>query len=165
MNKQSIYIETTIISYLAAKPSRDIIVQAHQQITHDWWDYEKDNFKLFVSEIVLQEIQVGDKEAANRRKSLIKGIEVLELKDRISKLARKLAKYLNIPPKSQLDAVLLSFAIEYQIDYLLTWNCSHLANGFIISRLKKFEQLSSRTIPVIVTPEELLLGGEKFEMD
>ena len=165
MEKPTLYLETTILSYLAARPSRDIIVQAHQQITWDWWESERENYELYISEIVLQEIMGGDPEAAERRQSFISNLAILDMSDAVRNLAYELAKFLNLPQRAELDALHLSFAIEYEMDYLLTWNCSHLANGLIISRLKKIELETSRLVPVIITPEELMSGGEENEMD
>ncbi|MCK4417970.1 MAG: type II toxin-antitoxin system VapC family toxin, partial [Candidatus Latescibacteria bacterium] len=161
----TLYLETTILSYLAARPSRDIIVQAHQQITWDWWESERENYELYISEIVLQEIMGGDPEAAERRQSFISNLAILDMSDAVRNLAYELAKFLNLLQRAELDALHLSFAIEYEMDYLLTWNCSHLANGLIISRLKEFELETSRLVPVIITPEELMSGGEENEMD
>lgn len=164
MNKPTIYIETTVISYLAAHPSRDIIVQAHQQITWEWWKAQRLNYELYISGVLLQEIMKGDIDAVTRRKSFIKDLAVLDISDEVRNLAVELTKFLNLPQRAELDALHLSFAIEYGIDYFLTWNCSHLANGRIISKLKEFELKESRIVPVIVTPEELI-GGEEYEMD
>jgi len=160
LERPTLYIETTILSYLAARPSRDIIVQAHQQITWDWWESYREHYELYISEIVLQEIMAGDPEAAERRRSFINNLAILDISDAVRNLARELANFLNLPQRAELDALHLSFAIEYEIDYLLTWNCTHLANGWIISRLKAFELETSRLVPVIVTPEELMSGGE-----
>lgn len=164
MEKPTLYVETTVLSYLAARPSRDIIVQAHQQITWDWWESERENYELYISEIVLQEIVEGDPIAAQRRESFMGNLVILDMSDAVRNLARELEKFLNLPKRAELDALHLSFAIEYEINYLLTWNCSHLANGLIISRLKEFELKTSRVTPVIVTPEELISGGEENEM-
>jgi len=164
LEKPTLYLETTILSYLASRPSRDIIVQAHQQITLDWWESKRENFELYISEIVLLEIKEGDTEAAKRRESFITDLAILNMSDAVRNLAPKLTKFLNLPKRAELDALHLSFAIEYEMDYLLTWNCSHLANGLIISRLKTFELETSQSVPVIVTPEELMTGGEESEM-
>ncbi len=160
MKISTVYIETTILSYLAARPSRDIIVQAHQQITWDWWEYQRGNYNLYISEIVLQEIIRGDIEVAKRRESFISNISILDMSEAVQELSLELIQFLKLPRNAELDALHLSFAIEYEMNYLLTWNCSHLANGLIISKLKKFELKQSRLMPVIVTPEELMSGGE-----
>ncbi len=165
MEKPTVYIETTILSYLAARPSRDIIVLAHQQITRDWWELERKNYNLYISEMVLGEIIKGDSDAAKRRRLLIEDISILDTSDTIPDLARRLIEFLNLPKSAEPDALHLSYSIEYEMDYLLTWNCSHLANGFIISKLKEFELEILHSIPVIVTPEELMTGGERIEVD
>ena len=165
MEKSTIYIETIILSYLAARYSRDIIVQAHQQITWDWWESQRKNYELYISEIVLQEIMGGDSEAAKRREAFSNNLAILDMSDAVRNLAHELTNFLNLPKRAELDALHISFAIEYEIDYLLTWNCSHLANGLIISKLKEFEYKTSRLMPVIVTPEELISGGEENEVD
>ncbi|ODS42556.1 MAG: hypothetical protein MSIBF_04380 [Candidatus Altiarchaeales archaeon IMC4] len=164
MKKPTLYIETTILSYLASRPSRDIIVQAHQQITQDWWDSQRKNYELHISAIVLQEIARGDPDASKRRELFTDDLAILDVSDAVRNLAKELVKFLNLPQRAELDALHLAFAIEYDMDYLLTWNCSHLANGFIMSRLKEFEAKTLRSVPVIVTPEELNSTGEDNEM-
>ncbi|OIN95623.1 hypothetical protein AUJ66_08885 [Candidatus Desantisbacteria bacterium CG1_02_38_46] len=159
MKKPTLYFETTIISYLAARPSRDIIVQAHQQITADWWESCRQQYELYISEMVIQEIAIGNGEAVKRRQSFISSLKILNLTDEVHQLAKELAKFLRLPKRAEIDALHLGFAIEYEMDYLLTWNCSHLANGGIIGKLKEYELEGGRPVPVIVTPEELLSGG------
>ena len=113
----------------------------------------------------MQEIKEGDIETAKKRETFIGDLAILNMSDAVRDLARELAKFLNLPRRAELDALHLSFAIEYKMDYLLTWNCSHLANGLIISRLKQFESETSRSVPVILTPEELMSGGKENEVD
>jgi predicted nucleic acid-binding protein len=165
MNKSSIYLETTILSYLAARPSRDIIIQAHQQITWDWWESQKDNYDLYISEMVIQEIMDGDSEAVKKRQLFAENIPVLKISAGIRDLASDLIKFLRLPQRAEPDAIHLAFAINYEINFLLTWNCAHLANGLVINKLKNFEIKTASSIPVIVTPEELLSGGEDYAMD
>jgi len=165
LKNSTVYIETTILSYLASIPSRDIIVQAHQQITWEWWNNYRKNYDLYISPIVIQEISRGDIEASKKRKKFINNISILQISDNITELALKLIKFLGLPKKAELDALHLAFAIDYSIDYLLTWNCNHLANGVFIKKLKQFESKESRVIPVILTPEELMTGGKENEME
>ncbi len=165
MNKPTLYLETTVPSYLAARPSRDIVIQAHQQITWDWWKSCKENYEVYISEIVLKEIAGGDQKVAKKRHTFVKDLEILDLSEDVYQLARDLAVFLRLPKRAEMDALHLSFAVEYELDYLLTWNCAHLANGAIIRRLKKFESDHTRFVPVIVTPEELMIGGYENEMD
>lgn len=158
--KSSLYLETTIPSYLAARPSRDLIVAAHQQITHDWWLQERDNFALFISEAVLDEINSGDSDASTRRQSFVENLFILTLTDEVASLAEEYQNQLKLPLNAQLDALHLAYAVIYEIDYLLTWNCKHIANGVIIQRLQTINITSNRHTPIIVTPEELFASSE-----
>ncbi|MFQ5752721.1 MAG: type II toxin-antitoxin system VapC family toxin, partial [bacterium] len=121
--KATVYIESTIVSYLAAKPSRDLIVAAHQQLTMEWWDLICPQVDCFVSAFVIQEISAGDEEAANKRIEIVKDIPVLELNHEIQKLAQRYFDSLDIPEKARLDASHLAIAVWHEIDYLLSWNC------------------------------------------
>ena len=154
--RSSLYLESTIPSYLAAHPSRDLIVAAHQQITHDWWQQARRNFDLYISEAVLEEIHAGDADAASRRQSFVEGLSILALTDEVAALAEEYHSRLGLPPGAQLDGVHLAYAVVYEIGYLLTWNCKHLANGVIIQRLQTINLSLGCFTPVIVTPGELL---------
>jgi hypothetical protein len=158
--KSSLYLETTIPSYLASRPSRDLIVAAHQQITHDWWLQERDNFTLFISEAVLDEISSGDPDASMRRQSFVEDLSILTLTDEVATLAKDYQNQLELPLNAQLDALHFAYAIIYEIDYLLTWNCKHIANGVIIQRLQTINMATNRHTPIIVTPEELFASPE-----
>jgi len=140
-------------------------VQAHQQVTWDWWEWHRRHYALYISEIVYQEISQGDPNAVKRRESYIADLPILELTDSVRTMAKGLIEFLNLPERAKPDALHVSFAIEYQPDFLLTWNCAHLAHGVIIGTLKEFERKSGRSVPVIITPEELMEGGEEIEMD
>ncbi|HSB05557.1 MAG TPA: type II toxin-antitoxin system VapC family toxin [Thermodesulfobacteriota bacterium] len=156
MNKPSLYLESTIISYLAAYPSRDLIVAAHQQITHEWWDQVRPKFNNYISQAVLDEISIGDPDAASRRRALAAGLPILALTEEVELLAEEYVSKLGLPRGAQLDAVHLACAVFYEVDYLLTWNCAHLANGLVIKRLQRVNAALGRSTPVIATPEELL---------
>jgi predicted nucleic acid-binding protein len=152
----SLYLETTIPSYLGARPSRDLIVAAHQQITHEWWAQAKVKFDLYISQAVLDEIILGDEEAAARRLDFIKDLPILPLTDNTKTLAGEYITKLRLPQKASLDAVHLACAVENELDYLLTWNCKHLAHGEIIQRLQVVNLSLGLPTPIILTPEELL---------
>jgi hypothetical protein len=156
------YLETTILSYLSAHPSRDLIVAGHQQITYEWWNTAKDKFRLFISEAVLEEIAKGDPDAIIRRKEIAKGLSVLRINDDVRMFAGIYEKRLEIPDQAKPDVIHIAFAVAYKMDYLLTWNCSHIANGKTIKKLISINQDMGRPIPIILTPEELLEGGEKI---
>ena len=154
--KSSLYLESTIPSYLAAHPSRDLIVAAHQQIAHDWWQQARGDFEVHISEAVLEEISAGDPDAASRRQGFVEGLSILSLTDEVAALAEEYQSRLGLPPGSQLDALHLAYAVVYEMAYLLTWNCKHLANGVIIQRLQTINVSLGRFTPIIVTPEGLL---------
>ncbi|PDO09205.1 MAG: hypothetical protein BLM47_13915 [Candidatus Reconcilbacillus cellulovorans] len=139
--KETVYIETTIPSYLAARPRRDVVVAGHQQITHDWWIHHKERFDLFISEAVIQEAVKGDPDAASRRMRYIADIPLLPITGEIIELAKQYLALLSIPLKSALDAVHLACCVKHKMDFMLTWNCKHLAHGD--ARLKSRHRESS----------------------
>lgn len=154
--KESIYLETTIVSYYTSKPSRDIIVLAHQEITQEWWPKAVRKFNVFISEIVIEEAGMGDEEAAKKRLEELKSFPHLELSDKVENLAQVYMERLEIPEKSFRDAAHLAVASVYDIDYLVTWNCAHLANGEVIKKLMKINKSFDIQTPIICTPEELM---------
>lgn len=158
----SVYLETTVPSYLAAKPSRDLIVAAHQQITREWWQDARDRFELFVSEAVVAEIRLGDPEASARRLHLVGDLPRLELNDAVRSLVELYDENLGLPTQAKVDVLHIAFAVGYGMDYLLTWNCTHIANGEVIRRLQELNREIDQATPIILTPE-LSLGdlGEK----
>ena len=159
-SKPTLYLESTIISYLAAHPSRDLIVAAHQQITREWWDRARLKFDLYISQAVLDEISVGDPDAVSRRLALAAKLPILALTETVETLAKQYLNKLGLPRGASLDVVHLASAVVYEMDYLLTWNCAHLANGLVIKRLQKVNAILGRPTPIIATPEELLESPE-----
>jgi hypothetical protein len=154
--KPAVYIETTVISYLTARPSRDLIVAAHQQLTVDWWENARANVECFISPFVIQEASRGDKDAAQRRIEAISDIPVLELNDEIRELATKYFVAISIPEKAKVDAFHLSVAVWHRMDYLLSWNCKHIASGRVRKTLQEVNEAIGIRTPVICTPEELM---------
>ena len=126
--KQKVYLETSIISYLAARPSRDIIIAAHQELTNEWWENRRKRFDVFVSQLVIQEAKAGDKNAAQKRLDILEQMPLLELNEKVISLARILMGEV-IPPKAVEDALHIAVATIHGMDYLLTWNCKHIANA------------------------------------
>lgn len=155
-----VYLETTIPSYLTARMSRDIIVAAQQQLTHEWMNEAAFHYELFISEAVLDECKAGDAEAARRRVEVIEHIPVLRISDEVVRLALVYHKLLDIPEKAKVDALHLSAAVIYEMDYLLTWNCKHLAHGEIRTKLHRYNKEHGLHEPVIVTPQELMRRDE-----
>jgi hypothetical protein len=129
--KAKVYIETTIPSYLAARPSRDSLIAAHQRLTRDWWESRGPAFDLYVSEPVLEEAAAGDATLARKRLELLADVRVLALTEGILKLAESLVTDGPIPPKAAGDALHIAVATSYACEYLLTWNCRHIANAEI----------------------------------
>lgn len=154
--KPRLYLETSIISYLAALPSRDLIVAAHQQITHEWWTEQRHRYDLFVSELVIREIKLGDQNAARRRLSLVDAIPVLGVGIEAVVLGRQLQKYAKLPAKAGVDSLHISLVALQQMDYLLTWNCRHIANTRTRRAIDEILKMREMPSPTIVTPEELL---------
>lgn len=152
----TVYLETTIPSYLVARPSRDLVIAGHQQITHDWWERASSQFELVVSEAVLREIQAGDPNAAAERLRVVEGLKILPLSAEVRSVAGIYAQRLALPNRAATDLLHLAFAVAYEIDYLVTWNCAHIANGQVIRRLLQVNGELRRSTPIIVTPEELL---------
>ena len=152
----SVYIETTIPSYLAARPSRDLIVAARQQTTHDWWQTAPERFDLSVSEAVLQEIRAGDPETAARRIEFVRGLPVLDINDEVDLLVELYEKRLGLPSRAKTDIVHIAVSVFYELDYLATWNCAHIANGHVIRRLMAVNNELGRFTPILLTPDELL---------
>jgi predicted nucleic acid-binding protein len=153
--KPSIYIESSIPSYLTARASRDLVKAAHQQITQEWWE-RKGSFELFISEVVIQEISQGDQEAAQRRLDTVDKVSVLALEEDALVFARKLITAHLLPDKAQLDALHIAIAAYNGMDYLLTWNCKHIANAVMRPKIEQMCRTMGLVPPVICTPEELL---------
>jgi hypothetical protein len=154
--KPRVYIETTIPSYLTAFPSRDIVICAHQQLTKEWWLESKAKFETFISEAVMEEIRQGDVSASEKRMSMISGLTVLSLNDDVRELVHFYDSKLGLPKKAKTDILHIAFAVSYEMDYMLTWNCAHLANGGVMRKLLDLNGFINRYTPLIVTPEELL---------
>ncbi len=159
----TVYLETTIISYLAARPSRDLVIAGHQQITHDWWRTSRDRFDLYVSEAVLREIRAGDPDAVARRLAFVDELPILAVSEAVRGLVKEYDARLGLVGRARADLPHFAFAVAYEMDYLLTWNCAHIANGEMIRRLLKVNAELNRFTPLIVTPEAVLepLEGEE----
>ncbi|MEO5334111.1 MAG: type II toxin-antitoxin system VapC family toxin [Magnetococcus sp. YQC-5] len=153
--KPRLYLETSIISYLAALPSRDLIVAAHQQITHEWWAERRDRYELFVSDLVIQEAQCGDPNAADRRMAIVNRLQCLSINEQVRFLAREIIRAGCLPSKAGDDAVHIALAAVHGMDYLLTWNCRHIANALTRQRITENFRRYGVVASVISTPEEL----------
>ena len=156
MSPPRVYIETSVVSYLAARPSRDLIVAGHQQLTAEWWDRRRDLFQVFASALVLQEASFGDPEFARRRLEMLKGIRLLETHPEASQLAEVLMQRGPLPRKAEADAAHIALAAVHGMDYLLTWNCKHIANAEMQPALARICRARGYSLPVLCTPEQLM---------
>ena len=153
---KTIYIETSIPSYLTARPSRDVRTAAWRQITTQWWDQERPKYDLFTSELVLAEASAGDPDAAQRRLSSLEGILELALTDETKALASRLISDGGIPAHAQADALHIATACVHEIDFLLTWNCRHIDNAVQKPVVRAICDAAGYSCPEICTPLELL---------
>ena len=154
----TVYLETTIPSYLAAKPSRDLITAAHQQLTREWWQTRRAAFELYVSELVLQEAALGDPDLARDRLGYVAGIMSLAISPPAQALAGTLVDSGVLPAKAAADALHIGIAAANGVDYLLTWNIRHLANAAMRRRIEDACRSAGLVAPVLCTPEELMEG-------
>lgn len=154
--KPKVYIETSVISYLTARPSKNLIVAAYQQITNDWWENRRRDFALYISQFVIQEASAGDEKAAKKRLSKLKPIPILELKEPVFNLAEMLLVEKAIPENAKEDALHVAIAAYHGMDYLLTWNYKHIANAEMRSKIIDIIQFNDFECPVICMPEELM---------
>lgn len=159
--RRTVYIETRIISYLAARPRRDLIVAARQQLTHTWWRERRAAFDLYVSQVVLDEALAGDPEAAKRRAALVVDLPLLDITSVVADLAAALLERVPLPPRAGADAAHIAVAAYHGVDFLLTWNSTHIANAELRPRVERVCRESGYPAPVLCTPDQLM--GEKDE--
>ena len=154
--KPKVYVETTVVSYLIASPSRDVIVAAHQQITDEWWRTRRQSFDLFASQLVLREARAGDIDMAQRRLAALEDAALLEMTEEALALAERLITHGPVPRKTAEDAVHIALAVVNGLDYLVTWNCKHIANAKMRDRIDQVCRALGYELIIICTPEELL---------
>jgi predicted nucleic acid-binding protein len=152
------YLETSVISYLAARPSRDLVVAARQQLTHEWWRRRRPDFELYVSELVLAEVAAGDPEVAERRIEILAGLPSLTVTKEATDLGRFLVQSVGLPAKARADALHIALAACHGIEYLLTWNSTHIANAELRPRVEAACRRRGYEPPVLCTPDELMGG-------
>ena len=153
--KASVYIETTIVSYLVAEPTKDLVQAAHQQVTREWWA-RRDRFDLFVSAAVIAEARRGDVHAAARRVGALGGIPQLSAGRPVGTLVQSLLRAGALPTRERVDAVHVAIAAIHGVDYLLTWNLRHLANAALRGKIEETCRGAGLVPPIICTPEELM---------
>lgn len=129
VEKETVYLETTVVSYLAARPSRNVIRAAHQEITRAWWSERRQAFSLYISELVHREVRDGGPAAAEERVALVSSVPILMVTDEAVALAESLVAHGLVPRKAAADALHVALAAVNAMQYLLTWNCTHIANA------------------------------------
>ncbi|MCY7274096.1 MAG: type II toxin-antitoxin system VapC family toxin [Phormidesmis sp. CAN_BIN44] len=153
---ETVYIETSILGYLTARPSRDLVVAANIEITREWWDMRRSAFQLYSSQAVVKETSQGDTEIASRRLEIISNLALLDLNQSVLDLAEQFLEHSSLPAKADVDAVHIAAATVHGMDYLLTWNCKHIANAQIQRKLAEISLDVGYELPILCTPYELL---------
>jgi predicted nucleic acid-binding protein len=156
VKKPRLYLETTIVSYLTARPASDLNTAAHQQITVEWWDRKRKDFDIYISKLVTTEAASGDSGAAKRRLKLLRPLRQLAINKNVVHLARILRKTRCIPEKAADDAMHVAVAAVHHMHFLLTWNCTHINNVATIEEIQSVCAGEGYHCPVICTPDELI---------
>lgn len=157
----SVYIESSIISYLASRPSRDVVKAARQAITSDWWLNSKIQYEVYISALVEDEISGGDPMAAARRLQVVAGIQSIHITSKAQLLADVLVASKAVPSNSVRDALHIAIAATQGIDFLLTWNFKHINNAETKSLITRVIEADGWVCPILCSPEEL--GGNDYE--
>ena len=154
--KARLYIETTVPSYLVARSSKQLRLAADQEATKEWWEFHRQGYELFVSEVVLVEVGRGNAESAAARVAALRGIAVLDDLPAAKTLTELLLAEAIIPPVAAEDAFHLGLAAAHGMDYLLTWNCKHINNPMLRRRIERACAACGLECPVICSPAELM---------
>lgn len=154
--RQSVYIETTVLSYLTSRPSRDLLVAAHQQVTAEWWENGLPSFEAFISPLVIEEASRGDEAAARLRLEKIAGYAILEINEDVRRLAELYFDSIQIAEKARGDAYHLAVSAYHGMDFLVSWNFGHILNPRVKAVVQRINAAQGISTPLICTPEELL---------
>ncbi len=151
-----IYIETSIVSYLRQRASGQVVTAARQLLTRRWWEDERSNYDLVTSQYVIDEAADGEPRLARERLDTLADIPLLQLGPEIDAIAEEIMSRAILPPKAQVDALHIATSVHHRIDYLLTWNCTHIANARILPRIHGVLSDLRCFVPIICTPEEMV---------
>ena len=155
------YIETSIVSYLAGRPSRDLVVAGRQQLTHTWWEQRRAAFDLYISQVVLAEVRAGDPQAAQRRSGLVADLPLLDVTPAVAELAAALIDRVPLPPQAAADAAHIAVAAYHGMDFLMTWNVAHIANAALRRRVESVCREQGYEAPILCTPDELMEDADE----
>jgi predicted nucleic acid-binding protein len=153
---ETVYIETSILGYLTARSTNNLILAANIEVTKEWWKFHRRVFTLYISQVVLDEVARGDTEIAVQRLEMLDGVPLVELNQAVLNLSAQFLAQSNLPAKASDDAVHIAAATVHGLDYLLTWNCKHIANAQIQRKLAEISLDFGYQLPIICTPYELL---------
>ena len=153
---ETVYVETSILGYLTARSTKDLILAANIEITRDWWESRRDAFTLYASEAVLDEVAQGDAKIATQRLEILRDFPLLALNQSVQDLAVQFLARSSLPPKAKIDAIHIAAATIHGMDYLLTWNCKHIANAQIQGKLAETSLDFGYVLPIPCTPNELM---------
>jgi hypothetical protein len=156
MNLPKLYLETTIPSYLTARRSRELRLAAHQEVTEEWWTDHRHDYELYISDLVTDEVSDGDPGFATLRIAALAGIASLDVTWEVDELATRLLAGGLIPVKAAQDAFHVAVSAVHGMDFLLTWNCTHINNVNTIRRIESICSEAGFSCPVICSPDELL---------
>jgi len=154
--RPTVYVETSVISYLAARPSAQLVTAANQQVTFEFWELHRSRFDLYVSLAVVDECSAGDREVAARRVAMLEGLPVLDVSADVDSLAQALLASTGLPRGAEVDLIHISVAAVNRLDYLVTWNCRHIANPALRGRIEETCRACGHAPPLICTPVELI---------
>ena len=152
----TVYIETSVIGYLTSRPSRDLLTAANQQLTHDWWNERRGHFDIYISQFVIDECAAGDAIAAKGRLDVLTHARQLAVTGAVETLGEALIHRASLPEQAQVDALHISISAVHGMEYLLTWNCTHIANAVLRPRIEAVCRLHGYEPPIICTPQELM---------
>lgn len=156
MDIPTLYLETTVPSFLLAEPSRDLVASARQEITRAWWRRDHARFSVFISQTVLDEALCGNRAAAAKRREFLAQFPILIPTPEVQRLTELYLQHHIVPFEKPDDAIHLAFAAAYRVQFLCTWNFKHLANALVLQRLRNLNEKPRIFTPQVCTPEELL---------
>jgi len=154
--KSTVYVETTVPSFLTAYPANNLIVAGKQEVTRQWWEKRRAKYRIYISQYVLDETSSGDTQAAERRMVALRDIDLLEVDEEVLRLARVIIDAGLVPEKSATDAGHIAVAARHGMDFLITWNCTHIANAHTRPKIEATCRVLGYESPVICTPNELM---------
>jgi hypothetical protein len=154
--KPRLYLETTIPSYLVARRSHDPVLAGQQEATLRGGDQCRHNYQLCISQFVDSEAARGDPKMAAARGSKLNGILRLPVTKEALVLAEALIVPGLIPIKARVDAAHIGVATVHHLEYLLTWNCTHIRNPDTLWQIDRLCAQFGYECPKICTPDDLL---------